>query len=52
MIYDYNSNSSNIWTIKNINSEIQRDNSSCGLFTLMHAEQILMNKYIGSINQV
>ena len=28
-----------------------RDNSSCGLFTLMHAEQILKNEDIGSINQ-
>ena len=36
---------------KNINGEIQRDHSSCGLFTLMHAEPILKNKDIGSINQ-
>ena len=35
MIYDYNSNPSNKWTIKNINGGIQRDNISCGLFTLM-----------------
>ena len=51
MIYNYNSNSSNKWTIKNINGEIQRDNSSCGLLTLMHAEQILKNEDICFINQ-
>ena len=38
-------------TIKNINGGIQRDNSSCGLFTLMNAEQNLKIENIGSINQ-
>ena len=33
------------------NGGIQRDNSQCGLFTLMHAEQIVKNTNIGSINQ-
>ena len=28
-----------------------RDSSSCGLFTLIHTEQILMNEDIGTINQ-
>ena len=50
-IYDYNSNPNNKWTIKNINSGIQRDNSLCGLFKLMHEEHILRNEDIGSINQ-
>ena len=31
------SNPTNKWTINNINGWIQRNNSSCGLFTLMHA---------------
>ena len=41
MIYDYNSNPNNKWTIKNINNGIQRDDSPCRLFTLIHAEQNL-----------
>ena len=34
-------------TIKNINGGIQRDNSSCGLFTLMNAKQNLKIENIG-----